>query len=126
MTALRALWINYKGKFMFDRFIKKPYYYIPPCPCCNSMGTGYYVKESAHDPTFVLEEACKSGELVIPVKELPHDNAFCLECGFTWHHVLKMKLLSLEEIKEQKRMRNTASFYNSIDFKQKSFLAKLF
>lgn len=110
---------------MLKKLIKKPYYYVPACPCCNSFATGYYVKENSIDPSFNEREGLKNGELLIAVKEVPNENAFCLDCGFSWHQVLKAKFLSLAEIEEQKQLRKTAEFYNSIDLKKKSFLSKI-
>ena len=109
---------------MFKNLIRKPYYYVPACPCCQSMGTGYYVKENSVDPTFTLREALKNGELVLSAKEIPYDNAFCLSCGFTWHQQVKLRFLSLSEIEDQKRMRDSVSFYNSLDLGNKPFLSK--
>ncbi len=111
---------------MLKDLIRKPYYYVPACPCCKSMSTGYYVKEDSVDPTFTVREGLKNGELVLASKEIPYENAFCLECGFSWHYPLKLKFLTLKQIEEQKQLRNTSAFYNSMDFKKKSFLAKIF
>ena len=110
---------------MLKKLIRKPYYYVPACPCCQSMSTGYYVKEDAIDHSFNTREALKNGELVLPTKEIPYNNAFCLKCGFEWHHQLKVKFLSLAEIEEQKKVRDTASFYNSMDLDDRSFLSKI-
>ena len=78
---------------MLKNIIKKPYYYIPPCPCCNSNQTGHYVKELGLDPSFTVRESLKNGELAIAVREIPYENVFCLECGFTWHQDIKIKML---------------------------------
>lgn len=109
---------------MLKKLIKKPYYYVPPCPSCNSRKTGYYVKETSLDPSFALRESLKNGELTFAVREIPYDNAFCLDCGFSWHQNIRMKFLSIEEIEEQKIIRETANFYNAAELKNKSFLGK--
>ena len=111
---------------MLKNIIKKPYYYIPPCPCCNSNQTGHYVKELGLDPSFTVRESLKNGELAIAVREIPYENVFCLECGFTWHQDIKIKMLSLSQIEEQKQLRGTAEYYNTVTFKEKSPLSKFF
>ena len=109
---------------MLRKYIKKPYYYVPPCPSCGSMKTGHYVKEVNLDPSFAARESLKNGELAIPVREIPYENVFCLDCGFSWHHTVSMRWMSLADIEEQKISRDTASFYNSMELKDKTFFGR--
>lgn len=93
---------------IFDKFIYKPYYYISPCPCCNSKMTGYFVKAHRHvEIEWMTNEALRNGELIKPQVEIPFKNVFCIECGYTWHEVVSLHFFSLERIKQEKKNRFT-------------------
>ena len=92
--------------------IKKPYYYVPPCPSCNSPITGRFMKYHRTTETdWMITESLKNGELVRPVPEILEDNAFCLTCGYTWPCKISLKMLSINDIKKEKGKRMTTEIY---------------
>lgn len=89
-------------------FIKVPYYYVPPCPCCHGFVTGRYVlSHNEKDDIWVTTEALKHGEIVEAVPEIPENNAFCLECDFEWKQKVKTSWFSLSQIRHEKMVRFT-------------------
>lgn len=103
-----------KEKFMkfidkISDIIKKPYYYVPPCPRCQSKATGRYMKMSKwkNDNDWMVNECLKKGELVVLMPEIPEDNAFCLSCRFNWPQPIQMTWETNRFIKQQKEDRQT-------------------
>ena len=91
-----------------ESLIKKPYYYVPPCPRCESRMTGRFVQaHKAADTEWVINESLKNGELVEAVPEVGKFNCFCAKCGYKWDDIVSLKFMSLEEIKEEKWVRFT-------------------
>ena len=94
----------------FIRKLKvRPYYYIPPCPYCESGMTGRYVKNHRYnDINYVITDALRHGELVKAVPEVPdYLNVFCVECKKEWHHDVKLSLISTDQLAEERRARYT-------------------
>jgi hypothetical protein len=86
-------------------FIRKPYYYVPPCPQCGSRATGRYVRDSSSSD-WVIEESLRHGELVRPAKG-KENVAFCLDCNYEWFEYIQMEWFTHEEIQEEKIARMT-------------------
>lgn len=86
-----------------------PYYYVPECPLCMSGMTGRIVKNHRHnDIEYVITESLKHGELVKPLPEIPKNkNAFCLRCGHEWNADIEFRLISINEMREEKAARFT-------------------
>lgn len=106
ITTLKK-WLNK------DNLIRKPYYYVPPCPCCGSRLTGRFVKEhrvTEHD--WMLKETLKNGELIKALPVLPeYETAFCVNCEYTWRAQVELKLLTINEINEERMARMTDVIY---------------
>ena len=97
-----------KIKHFFNKIIKKPYYYVPPCPCCGSHITGKFVKmRGTYETDWMINEALRNGELIAPVPEVLEHTAYCVECDHTWNAYIPMKMLTQEEIQQQKILRMT-------------------
>ena len=95
-----------KGKI--KNLIKKPYYYVPPCPSCGSHVTGRFVRmRGQNDNDWMINEALKNGELISLVPEVLNKTAYCVECDYTWYTDIQLKFLNNEQIKEQKTERYT-------------------
>lgn len=108
--------VNYKS------LIRKPYYYVPPCPSCNSRMTGRFVRLHREVETeWMIDEALRNGELIDPQPDLPHDNAFCVECGYTWMEDIPVKFLSLSQIAEEKAARHTSTILKGRYERHKEF-----
>ncbi len=92
----------------------KSYYYVPPCPLCQSPATGYFVKlRRDTDTEWQINEALRHGELVEPVAELTDINCFCSNCGLEFIAPVTSKFLSQEEIEAEKTKRNTRKILSS-------------
>lgn len=112
---------------MLKDIIKKPYYYVPPCPYCGSYVTGRYVKKYTYENGWVTMESLRNGEIVKEVYEIPNDNCFCEECGFEWPYPVTMKMMSLNQIKKEKLARQTGQSLDEQYSKQdKDFQKKKF
>ncbi len=92
------------------KYIKKPYYDVPVCPKCGSPVTGRFVQMHRKTETdWMINESLRNGELVKPADDIPGLlNAFCLECGYVWGADISIRMLSLKQIDEQKRIRHTS------------------
>lgn len=102
-------------KNKLSNIIKKPYYYISPCPKCQSKMTGRYIQEHMeYDTQWAIDESLKNGEIVSAVPEIPYKNAFCLNCNYEWEEEARLKLLSLKEINEERIARCTNELYKAI------------
>lgn len=101
---------------MFDnakKMIKLPYYYVDNCPSCGSRVTGRYVKASRPvDNEWMIDQALKNGELLKTVPEVLGPNCFCLECGQNFSFPVQRKMLTIDEIKEEKIERHTVEILN--------------
>lgn len=86
---------------------KRPYYYVPPCPRCQSRKTGRYVKNPVvkQDKGYIFEESLKNGEIVEETDIVPVENAFCCDCGYEWSCYIETIWLTPQEILKQKRAR---------------------
>lgn len=106
--------LNVKNFFL--NLIRKPYYYVPPCPCCNSRMTGRFVKSHGYSrDEWVEKESLKHGELVTEKLIIPKKNAFCVECGFSWTCDVKIKFFSLSKIMEEAEARGTYEILSGIE-----------
>lgn len=86
-------------KNLWNRMIRKTYYYVEPCPRCKSPVTGRFIRSHQERETeWTINEALRHGELVSPVQEIPVRNLFCASCGYRWMGEAKLKLLSVEEL----------------------------
>ncbi len=111
-------------KIDFRKIIKKPYYYVGECPYCGSAITGRYVKaRRVTENEWIIDEGLKNGELIKTIPELLGANCFCLECGTNFSYPVHMKMVSLEEIKQEKIKRHTIELLGerlSDDYHQKA------
>ena len=92
----------------FLKIIRLPYYYVEKCPNCGSYATGHYVR--MHGKTEVewqIDEALKNGELIRMKPELIGANCFCIDCNSDFSRPVQMRLMPLEDINKQKRLRHT-------------------
>ncbi len=88
--------------------IRMPYYYVEKCPYCGSYVTGRYIKlHRKADAEWQIDESLKHGELVRTKAELIGANCFCLDCDRDFSAPVKMKMLSISEIKNEKLRRCT-------------------
>lgn len=77
--------------------MKSAYYYMPPCPQCGSEVTGRYLKKPFMNSDYTMIESLKNGELIRFCKKVPDKNAYCEDCGFTWHELPRFVWLTSEE-----------------------------
>lgn len=112
----------------FRKHIKKPYYYVPPCPNCGSKITGRYIKLNRDTVSdWQVAESLKNGEIVKPLLmesrtgSVPNA-AFCLSCEHEWDPEISLQFFSLAEIEEQKDLRHTREMYTEFaeDKKEKA------
>lgn len=98
--------INFKIK----NLIKKPYYYVPPCPVCHSDMTGHYVLAQNHrknDIEWMINDSLKNGELIKLVNRIDEQNCFCVICQTEWYSDISMQFKSLNYIEKEKEKRHT-------------------
>ena len=89
----------------------RPYYYVGQCTKCGSEVTGRYVRtHRTTENEWMIDEALKNGELVRPITEILGDNCFCLECGEDFNAPVEFRLISTNELKEEKIKRHTVEF----------------
>jgi hypothetical protein len=105
----------------FKRVIHVPYYYVPPCPVCNSRITGRYLR--VHRDTvsdWEIDESLRNGEIAKPNITGAPQNAFCLDCGYEWIADIELKFFSLARRDEEKTARHTREVYKirSADHKE--------
>ena len=100
--------INFINKTHFKRFIYKFYYYVPPCPVCNSNMTGKFMRElsSKYENDWRLKTCLKNGE-IIASSSTNKNTCFCLNCGNEWNGTISLKLWNKDKISEQKKIRKT-------------------
>jgi len=99
--------------------MKSIYYFVPECPSCGSFCTGRYVHKplSRMDVILLEKNSLEHGEIVKPVEVVPYENAYCLDCGHEWHVETFARLMTAEEIREEKKKRDTAFFQEAVDSK---------
>ena len=87
----------------------RPYYYVGPCPHCNSEITGRYIAyRGQREMQWVIDESLRNGEIVYPVAEKMDKNCYCLECGESFNYPVELSLYSIKEVKKEKLKRHTA------------------
>ena len=92
---------------IFRNQIKRPYYYVPPCPYCGSLVTGRFMKaRNDYDADWMIDESLRHGEIISPVPNVLSENCFCCECNSTYTGIVEFKLFSADELDEQKFNRN--------------------
>jgi hypothetical protein len=96
--------------------IRLPYYYVRPCPACESRVTGYLLKDTPYSNDRFKDqvEALKHGEIVKVVPDVPEENCYCLECGFTWQERVPLKMMPMSRIDEEKKERQTAKILEAM------------
>lgn len=90
--------------------IPRPYYYIEPCPKCNSRRTGY-IRRDSRQSSEIEYESLKHGEIVRFAMQEPRENAFCVECGHRWPYTPRLMFWSSERIQEEIDARGTEEAY---------------
>lgn len=91
--------------------IKKPHYYVPPCPECGSFCTGRYIRHPLVDAWYVEEQSLKNAEIVRFVNKEPVKNCFCVDCGHEWGKTIMMTFITKEELAEEHERRGTLAAY---------------
>ncbi len=101
---------------ILDKVIRKPYYYVPPCPECGSKKTGKIIlSHDADTDQYIVETALKNGELTTIQDEYPFgNNLYCDDCGFTWWGRSKLMWVSPGKILEEKTARGTVELLDKI------------
>ena len=115
----------------FKDIIRKPYYFVPPCPQCGSPVTGRYVAMRMCKE-WIIEDSLRHGEYV---RQADVDDqrgmAFCLNCNFEWPEDVPVRWITLRDISHQKIIRHTAELLDTIktikkNKKQKSWFDNWF
>ena len=100
---------------MFKELLPRIYYYVPPCPKCNSVITGRYIKsKNVADDTWTIKEGLKNGEIIKAVPVVGKNNCFCFECGHEWKDYVDGKILKSNEIAKEAAARHTFEFLEDI------------
>ncbi len=89
------------------------YYYVPPCPRCQSRRTGRYVRKPFTGAGYMQRESLKAGELIRFLPSEPKKNAYCEACGYEWPCYIRLKWLTTDEMHEEQKARNTAPRYEA-------------
>ena len=111
-------------KLLKDIFGSK-YKYVPPCPRCGSLRTGYYLQVSTPYVDKIYIKHANRGEIVRCIDSLYilDYNAFCEDCGIEWNANIEYKPLTPELIDEEKKNRGISSEYRE-DFEDAYVLTK--
>lgn len=100
-------------KNFFSEIKCRPYYYVPPCPECNSPITGQYMKlHRETDTEWQINEALRHGELIKALNTVPDRNCFCVNCGHEWFYSIDLALISTKELNIEREKRLTAEILN--------------
>lgn len=86
----------------------KKYYFVEPCPRCDSDRTGYFIYCSDENSDRIIAARMKKGELVQVrnrVRDPADTNCFCLDCKAEWHGKIQTQYLTEEEILKEKELR---------------------
>lgn len=96
--------------------IRIPYYYVPPCPICGSVRTGRYVRiHSVVNDEYSNKMSLKNGELTKFTNSVdPDKQFFCSSCGAEWSELSSIKWLSLAQIDEEKKKRETGGLLDEL------------
>ena len=118
VNALKKMRDVFK-KISITRIIRKPYYYVPPCPKCKSPMTGKFVRElhSEYETDWRLKSSLKNGEIIAPGTKNGKE-CFCLNCGHEWNDIVELKFWTIEKINEQKELRKTKVMYDNYEGRQ--------
>ena len=107
---------------IIKKIIKRPYYYVSPCPVCKSRMTGRYIRLWRDtEAQWQINESLRNGELVRPVAELLPRNCFCADCDYEWWENVELQFFSLEQIDEEKKARLTREILNERINEQRDF-----
>ena len=110
---------NFKNKL--KGIIRHVYYYVPPCPSCNSRTTGRFVKSHKENTTsWQINESLKHGELIKPVEIVPKANCFCRNCGFEWPDYIETRFITTDEMNIEKQERFTNDILNDMKAEEKA------
>lgn len=107
-----SLWSKLKNidpnKLNPSNYIKLPYRYVPPCPCCGDNMTGFYIRSVSPKQDFSIQrESIKNAEITKLAAEIPKNNCFCLNCGFEWSAKIKTLWITQQEMNGERIARNT-------------------
>ncbi len=93
---------------------KKPYYYVKPCPYCNSKMTGRFIEPSfdSKNQKFKEKDSLRHGEIIMPKSNIGNKNCFCVKCNRTFHYDVPMKFISKYELEKEMEDRKTPFLYN--------------
>lgn len=94
--------------------VKYPQYYVPPCPVCKSRCTGRYLRRPVAESWYVEEKSLKNAEIVRFVPKEPVKNVFCVDCGYEWGHMVKVRFITREELEEESEARGTKEAYEEL------------
>ena len=105
---------------IFDK-IKRPYYYVPPCPVCGSRQTGRFTRsKDAYNDNWSIREALKNGEYLTPIVDPPEDvNAYCLECEHIWKAEIEVLMLNKDEIRNEMKSRQTPGVVHALTLEKR-------
>ncbi len=96
------------GIFNPSNYVKLPYRYVPPCPCCGDSTTGFYIKSVSPKQDFATQrESIKNAEITKLAAEIPENNCFCLNCGFEWHSRVKTLWITQTEMNGERIARSS-------------------
>ena len=112
------------GIFNPSNYVKLPYRYVPPCPCCGDSTTGFYIKSVSPKQDFMTQrESIKNAEITKLAAEIPENNCFCLNCGFEWHSRVKTVWITQTEMNGERIARSSEAIlkeYFSTEDEKKS------
>ena len=104
--------------------LKKPHYYVPPCPECGSFCTGRYIRHPIVEAWYVEEKSLKNAEIVRFVAKEPIKNCFCVDCGYEWGKMIQLSFVTEEELEEERKRRGTEEAYLELREINKGMLRK--
>ena len=104
--------------------IKKPHYYVPPCPECGSYCTGRYIRHPVVESWYVEEKSLKNAEIVRFVAKEPVLNCFCVDCGHEWGKTITLTFITEEEMEEERERRGTKEAFEEIHELNRDMLKK--
>lgn len=98
---------------LYDMFCKYSYNYVPPCPRCKSLRTGYVIEgQHTENNEKIKLERLQMGEIVnLHAYVSDSNNLFCESCGIMWTGEIIKKRLTKEEIEIEKANRGITEDY---------------
>lgn len=104
------------AKFNLRKLLRSPYYYVPPCPKCQSRITGRFMRRltSSYETNWRIEESLKHGEIVANASDAKDGQCFCVSCGYIWNGIVSLKLWTLDRISEEKEARKTDTILDNM------------